>query len=295
MKLIFRKSLKLKSSNFKSISCIKAKILPETDYNSLVWTIFGKRYNSTNRNAGMEVRHDKEELLLTAMAERMNKNEAITDKLIDKLDHETKLKIANLILGSKMNGREYTSFISGRHRRAIAVREVSLTLGMEDSHPADKDGDGKVSTEELEEWLQNVTSNVENIEKVEAPAPENEAKLTSLQKKRLLLISGIPFIGFGFLDNAIMLVAGERIEAQFGVLLGMSTLAAAGFGNLISDIFGLAFGDVVEKWARRLGVKDPKLTVKQMGLRQTKRIQLIASSLGITVGCLLGMVPLLFM
>ncbi len=38
----------------------------------------------------------------------------------------------------------------------------------------------------------------------------------------------IPFIGFGFIDNALMIVAGDYIDVKFGVILGISTLAAAG-------------------------------------------------------------------
>ena len=46
-------------------------------------------------------------------------------------------------------------------------------------------------------------------------------------------------VGFGFADNAIMIVAGDRIDATLGVRLGFSTLAAAGLGNLISDVAGI--------------------------------------------------------
>ena len=44
----------------------------------------------------------------------------------------------------------------------------------------------------------------------------------------------IPFIGFGFIDNALMIVAGDYIDVKFGVILGISTLAAAG---LVGRIF----------------------------------------------------------
>ena len=42
--------------------------------------------------------------------------------------------------------------------------------------------------------------------------------------------SMIPFIGFGFLDNALMIIAGDYIDTTIGVTLGISTMAAAGFG-----------------------------------------------------------------
>ena len=50
----------------------------------------------------------------------------------------------------------------------------------------------------------------------------------------------------------------------------------------------------IEKWAVKLGMKSPNLSHSQMGLPVVQRIMLLASVLGITVGCLLGMVPLLF-
>jgi hypothetical protein len=38
-------------------------------------------------------------------------------------------------------------------------------------------------------------------------------------------------IGFGFMDNLVMITAGEAIDSTFGVALGISTLTAAGFGQ----------------------------------------------------------------
>lgn len=41
-------------------------------------------------------------------------------------------------------------------------------------------------------------------------------------------------------------MAGESLELHFGVAFGLSTMAAAGFGNILSDIAGLGFADQVE-------------------------------------------------
>ena len=38
-------------------------------------------------------------------------------------------------------------------------------------------------------------------------------------------------LGFGFMDNIIMIQAGDYIDTTFGAVLGISTLTAAGFGN----------------------------------------------------------------
>jgi hypothetical protein len=52
--------------------------------------------------------------------------------------------------------------------------------------------------------------------------------------KQLFIINVIPFIGFGFIDNAIMILAGGTIDSSLGALLCISTMAAAALGNIIS-------------------------------------------------------------
>lgn len=37
----------------------------------------------------------------------------------------------------------------------------------------------------------------------------------------------IPFIAFGIMDNALLIIAGDAIDTSFGVLLGISTMCAA--------------------------------------------------------------------
>ncbi|XP_061144472.1 transmembrane protein 65-like isoform X2 [Syngnathus typhle] len=62
---------------------------------------------------------------------------------------------------------------------------------------------------------------------------------TAAQLRYVLLHNALPFVGFGFLDNCIMIVAGTQIELSIGVILGISTMAAAALGNLVSDLAGL--------------------------------------------------------
>ena len=44
----------------------------------------------------------------------------------------------------------------------------------------------------------------------------------------------------------MQIAAGEEIEHMFGARFGLSTLAAAGFGNLISDVVGLGTAEPVQ-------------------------------------------------
>ncbi|XP_047419373.1 transmembrane protein 65 isoform X3 [Sciurus carolinensis] len=106
--------------------------------------------------------------------------------------------------------------------------------------------------------------------------------------------NAIPFIGFGFLDNAIMIVAGTHIELSIGIILGISTMAAAALGNLVSDLAGLGLAGYVEALASRLGLSIPDLTPKQVDMWQTRVSTHLGKAVGVTIGCILGMFPLIF-
>ncbi|GAB1605321.1 transmembrane protein 65-like [Argonauta hians] len=119
-------------------------------------------------------------------------------------------------------------------------------------------------------------------------------ELTSAQMRMLFTHNALPFVGFGFLDNVLMIVAGEYIDSTFGALLGISTMAAAGLGNMVSDIAGIGSAWYVEVLAVRVGVHMPNLTPQQVDMRKTRWIVNLGKVIGITVGCLIGMFPLLF-
>ncbi|XP_032729478.1 transmembrane protein 65 isoform X1 [Lontra canadensis] len=125
-------------------------------------------------------------------------------------------------------------------------------------------------------------------EKLEAAPP------TPGQLRYVFIHNAIPFIGFGFLDNAIMIVAGTHIEMSIGIILGISTMAAAALGNLVSDLAGLGLAGYVEALASRLGLSIPDLTPKQVDMWQTRVSTHFGKAVGVTIGCILGMFPLLF-
>ncbi|XP_009321619.1 PREDICTED: transmembrane protein 65 isoform X2 [Pygoscelis adeliae] len=105
------------------------------------------------------------------------------------------------------------------------------------------------------------TSTFEKLE-VAPPSPG--------QLKHVFFHNALPFVGFGFLDNAIMIAAGTQIELSIGVVLGISTMAAAALGNLVSDLAGLGLAGYVEALASRLGLSIPDLTPKQADMWQTR-------------------------
>ncbi|XP_061597430.1 transmembrane protein 65 [Cololabis saira] len=122
------------------------------------------------------------------------------------------------------------------------------------------------------------------------PSPPNAAQI-----RHVLFHNAIPFIGFGFLDNAIMIAAGTQIELSIGVTLGISTMAAAALGNLVSDLAGLGLAGYVEALASRLGMQGPDLTPQQVDMWQTKVSSHMGKAIGVSIGCILGMFPLFFL
>ncbi|KAJ1444819.1 hypothetical protein M885DRAFT_551882 [Pelagophyceae sp. CCMP2097] len=126
-------------------------------------------------------------------------------------------------------------------------------------------------------------------EQMEAP--------TRRQLWTLALSNAVPFIGFGFADNLIMIIAGDAIDKSIGVSLGISTMAAAGIGNLLSDVVGIGCSERIERYSSLFLGKVPSLplTAEQMATGACRGIKAWASVVGISIGCILGMFPLLFM
>lgn len=92
-----------------------------------------------------------------------------------------------------------------------------------------------------------------------------------------------------------MIVAGTHIELSIGIILGISTMAAAALGNLVSDLAGLGLAGYVEALASRLGMSIPDLTPKQVDMWQTRVSTHLGKAVGVTIGCILGMFPLIFL
>ena len=55
---------------------------------------------------------------------------------------------------------------------------------------------------------------------------------TTEQLRIVAFRSAIPMIGFGIMDNVVMITAGEAIDSTFGVYFGFSTMVAAGKSNI---------------------------------------------------------------
>lgn len=123
---------------------------------------------------------------------------------------------------------------------------------------------------------------------------ENMTPPTRQQLAKVAISASIPFFGFGILDNALMIVFGEVIDATLCVRFGFSTMVAAALGNTISDAGGVWSGGVVEDLARRYGYVTPDLSRSQEEMPITKRYERMGQVVGVVSGCLVGMFPLLF-
>ena len=157
---------------------------------------------------------------------------------------------------------------------------------------ADCDGDGTISRSERIQYTRRYP---DPSDAASVTSPPSADEPTRWQLTKLMLRISVPFVGFGFLDNAIMIVAGDQIDALLGASLGLSAMAAAGLGNLVSDVIGIQASGTIERSADRVGLPDPQLSRSQMAGSSAVVASSLASMLGISLGCILGLVPLLFM
>lgn len=104
--------------------------------------------------------------------------------------------------------------------------------------------------------------------------------------------AGTGAVGFGFIDNFIMIIAGSSLDASLGLAFGISTMAAAGLGNLLSDVAGVGLEGVL---ARTFTVKAGPVPGVMRNTSWFRSAQVGGRMIGISIGCLLGMIPLLFM
>ncbi|XP_023342771.1 transmembrane protein 65 [Eurytemora carolleeae] len=133
---------------------------------------------------------------------------------------------------------------------------------------------------------------LKELKKVISPAEQGRPSNRDLLQ--LAYHNSLPFVGFGFLDNFIMIMAGEYIDLTLGVTFGISTMAAAALGNTISDMMGIGSAWYVETIASKLGAQPPDLSPDQLEQSTSRIAANLGRCLGVMFGCLLGMVPLLF-
>ena len=171
-----------------------------------------------------------------------------------------------------------------------AKKRVGLSWAMaeleDEFAKADFDADGHLTYQEFHAWAHRT---------VNADGPIDANVPASPQQLRALAIQTIiPFIGFGMTDNALMILSGDLIDSTICVLFGFSTLAAAALGNAMSNSLGMVLHGTIERFAGAIGLPDPRLTVGQRHAQTVKNVKMGSGILGVMIGCVLGMFPLLF-
>ena len=162
--------------------------------------------------------------------------------------------------------------------RASTVQQMQAEFKL-----ADRDSDSKISEEEFVAYL----NMKDALSKVSAP-PSSSAL------RRLFVSSLLPFVGFGMMDNGLMILFGDAIETHIGAVLTISTMACAAIGHWLSDLVGVMSGSTVEKLAQRCGLPHHGLSLEQLETPTAARAKSFGALLGISIGCFVGMLPLLF-
>ena len=119
--------------------------------------------------------------------------------------------------------------------------------------------------------------------------------VSARQLRQIAVAAAVPMVGFGMMDNFVMIQAGDLIDSTLGVTFGLSTLTAAACGQIFSDVSGVCFGGYVELLALKLGLPVAEVTAQQRTQRSAKIASTVGAVLGVVLGCCLGMTSLLFM
>lgn len=100
-------------------------------------------------------------------------------------------------------------------------------------------------------------------------------------------------VGFGLMDQTVMIQAGNMIDCTIGVTFGLSTLTAAAVGGLVSNLSGVLCGGTLENLAKAWGLPASHLTSEQRNLSFVRRGRLLSQALGIFMGCAMGLLNIL--
>ena len=183
----------------------------------------------------------------------------------------------------KHSSQSIRGFLSDRER----VREFVDGLDLEDR---------RLLLQELNN-ISNVEATKKSVsESVTTPeiTSHQHSSPTMSQLSMLGFQQSLPYVGFGFLDNFLMIIFGEYIEIYLGLAFGITTMAAAGLGNALSDMTGVGAAYYIERGFEKLGFHPPKLSLAQLQMKQTRWTTQFGRVMGIMIGCLIGMFPLFF-
>ncbi len=128
-----------------------------------------------------------------------------------------------------------------------------------------------------------------------AAVPPHHETIPPSDLRALFIASSIPMIGFGFMDQFVLIQAGGYIDATFGIRFGLATLSAAAAGQVVSDVSGVLFGGALERvLTTKTGwLRTPQLTPTQRQLPIGRNVSMLGAVVGVIIGCAIGATSLL--
>lgn len=210
---------------------------------------------------------------------------------------------------------EVVADLDPEDRRRLVVAGGAMEWFGKDSaahevEKADVDKDRAISPKDFDHWFESALKRKQEEQKkrnelllnsnspaaAAAAAPVTSGSKIPLSALVLIAVeAGLPFVGFGFLDNATMILAGDAIDSTLGFYLNCSVLASAAMGNVCSGILGMQVHGLIDKAVQKLNFNTPVLTEEMMRDRRVFFAGHIGGTVGIMIGLLLGMLPLLFL
>lgn len=210
---------------------------------------------------------------ISNIVEKLESDPELLRMVMDEMKPEARRKL--IVAGGAMEW-------FGREKVAFEVSE------------ADYDKDRVISPKDFDRWFD---SALKRHQAKKGDTPAAAAPGLPVPFFALVLIAveaGLPFVGFGFLDNATMILAGDAIDRTLGMYLHCSVMASAAMGNVVSGCMGMQVHGFIEKLVMRFNLPVPPLSEDQ---RRSQRVFLaghLGGTLGIFIGLSLGMMPLLF-
>jgi len=170
---------------------------------------------------------------------------------------------------------------------------------------ADANMDRDICPKDFDKWFEEaLRRKTATADTAEASATPGSCSATSssfpdgkIPFRALALVAleaGLPFVGFGFLDNATMILAGDAIDRSVGFYLNCSVMASAAMGNIVSGCMGMQVHGFVEKLIQKCNLPVPHLTDDERRSQPVFIAGHVGGTLGIALGLTIGLIPLYF-
>ncbi|KEG06841.1 hypothetical protein DQ04_11971000 [Trypanosoma grayi] len=170
----------------------------------------------------------------------------------------------------------------------------------------DKDNDDNISSQEYDAWVESavrkraatrfVMPRGNAMPSQEAATSSSSGSVSWRLWYHIAWSAAVPFMAFGMLDNTIFVTVGDTIDKSFAEALGLSTMAAAALGGVVSGTAGIQMHGLADRMTQRSRLaRAPKLTAAQRASASHGSAARAGSTFGMMLGLVLGMTPLLLL